>query len=196
MLEGRHFTVYKDHNPLVAALRRVSPPWSPRQQRQLAFISEYTTDVRHVPGKDNLVADALSRPPVPVVPPDLFVPPDPVVPSVPVVPPDPVSSIDVPRQNLIGLDFSAAAVKQLECQDSIQLKSRSDLHVVPLPVPGGMLFCDISTGIARPILPAPFRFQAFLVTYSVSHPGIRASRRLVSSRFLWPGMNKDMNNWE
>ena len=144
MLEGRHFTVYKDHKPLVAALRRVSPPWSPRQQRQLAFISEYTTDVRHVPGKDNLVADALSRPPVPVVPPDLFVPPDPVVPSVPVVPPDPVSSIDVPRQNLIGLDFSAVAVKQLECQDLIQLQSRSDLHVVPLPVPGGILFCDIS----------------------------------------------------
>ncbi|KAJ8369237.1 hypothetical protein SKAU_G00092650 [Synaphobranchus kaupii] len=30
-------------------------------QRQLAFISEFTTDIRHVAGKDNRVADCLSR---------------------------------------------------------------------------------------------------------------------------------------
>jgi len=34
---------------------------SPRQCRQLTFISEFTTEIRHVPGEDNLVADALSR---------------------------------------------------------------------------------------------------------------------------------------
>ena len=36
-------------------------PWSNRQQRQLSFISEFTTDIRHVKGKDNQVADTLSR---------------------------------------------------------------------------------------------------------------------------------------
>ena len=34
---------------------------SPRQTRQLLFISKFTTDVRHVSGADNIVADALSR---------------------------------------------------------------------------------------------------------------------------------------
>ena len=34
---------------------------SPRQTRHLLFISEFTTDVRHVSGADNIVADALSR---------------------------------------------------------------------------------------------------------------------------------------
>ena len=34
---------------------------SPRQTRQLLFISEFTTDVRHVSGAENIVADALSR---------------------------------------------------------------------------------------------------------------------------------------
>ena len=29
-----------------------------RQQRHLAYISEFTTDVRHIAGKDNSVADA------------------------------------------------------------------------------------------------------------------------------------------
>jgi hypothetical protein len=32
------------------------------QQRQLAYIAEYTSDLRHVPGSSNVVADALSHP--------------------------------------------------------------------------------------------------------------------------------------
>jgi RNase H-like domain found in reverse transcriptase/Reverse transcriptase (RNA-dependent DNA polymerase) len=45
MLEGRQFHVVTDHKPLVAAFGRVSPPWSARQQRQLAYITEFTTDI-------------------------------------------------------------------------------------------------------------------------------------------------------
>ena len=33
----------------------------PRQTRQLLFISEFTIDVRHVSGAENIVTDALSR---------------------------------------------------------------------------------------------------------------------------------------
>ena len=64
MLEGRHFQLWTDHKPLLAALQRVSDPWTPRQQRQLAFIAECTSDVLHVPDIENVVADTLSRPPV------------------------------------------------------------------------------------------------------------------------------------
>lgn len=32
-----------------------------RQQCHLSYISEFTTDIRHIQGKDNLVADMLSR---------------------------------------------------------------------------------------------------------------------------------------
>jgi len=34
---------------------------SSRQTRQLFFISEFTTDVHHVSGAEDIVADALSR---------------------------------------------------------------------------------------------------------------------------------------
>ena len=60
-LEGRNYTVYTDHKPILAALHKTTEPVSGRQARQLAAIAEATTDVRHVDGKDNMVADALSR---------------------------------------------------------------------------------------------------------------------------------------
>jgi len=42
MLEGRRFTVFTDHKPLITALRRQSEPWTAKQQRQLSYIAEYT----------------------------------------------------------------------------------------------------------------------------------------------------------
>ena len=68
MLEGRHFTIYPDHKPLTTAINRASDPWMARQCRQLAYVAEYTSDIRHIAGTSNVVADALSRPPVPPSP--------------------------------------------------------------------------------------------------------------------------------
>ena len=48
-LEGRPFTLFTDHKPLVSAMFKSSPPWSARQQRQLSFISEFTTSLVHLP---------------------------------------------------------------------------------------------------------------------------------------------------
>ena len=42
-------------------MSKVAEPWSTRQQRQLSYISDYTTDIRHIAGKSNVVADCLSR---------------------------------------------------------------------------------------------------------------------------------------
>jgi len=61
-LEGRPFTAFTDHKPLTFAIAKVTEPWSARQQRQLSFISEFTTNIQHVAGVNNSVADALSRP--------------------------------------------------------------------------------------------------------------------------------------
>ena len=62
-LEGRRFYVLSDHKPLTFALHRQSDAWSARQQRHLSYVAEYTSDIRHVAGKENVVADCLSRPP-------------------------------------------------------------------------------------------------------------------------------------
>ena len=69
MLEGRQFTLFTDHKPLTFALHKVSDPWTARQSRHLAYVAEFTADIQHVPGVENVVADTLSRPPAAAVPP-------------------------------------------------------------------------------------------------------------------------------
>ncbi|KAK3773613.1 hypothetical protein RRG08_022322 [Elysia crispata] len=59
-LEGRIFTRYTDHKPLTTALTSQADR-SPRQTRHLSYIAEFTSDIRHIKGKFNVVADALSR---------------------------------------------------------------------------------------------------------------------------------------
>ena len=63
-VEGRTFVIYTDHKPLSFAMSKVSDQWSSRQQRHLSFISEFSTDIHHLSGRDNEVADALSCSPI------------------------------------------------------------------------------------------------------------------------------------
>ena len=55
-IEGHSFHVHTDHKHLTARSDRYSP-W---QTRHLDLISQYTSDILHVKGAHNLVADALS----------------------------------------------------------------------------------------------------------------------------------------
>ena len=57
MLETRHFTILTDHKPLTFAFRQKRDKCSPRQFNQLDFISQFTTDIPHISGQDNIVAD-------------------------------------------------------------------------------------------------------------------------------------------
>jgi hypothetical protein len=68
MIEGCPFTIYTDHKPLTFALGKVSEPWTAMQSRQLSYVAEFTTDIRHILGSENIVADTLSRPPPAAIP--------------------------------------------------------------------------------------------------------------------------------
>jgi hypothetical protein len=61
MLEARYFMIFTDHTPLIYAFSQRRDKCSPRQFNHLDFISQFTTDIRHISGQNNVVADALSR---------------------------------------------------------------------------------------------------------------------------------------
>ncbi|KRY23942.1 Transposon Tf2-6 polyprotein [Trichinella patagoniensis] len=59
--QGRQFTVLTDHKPIVQAVQRGTGSHNPREVRQLDYITSFTSDVRHIKGTQNTVADLLSR---------------------------------------------------------------------------------------------------------------------------------------
>ena len=62
LLEGNEFVLFSHHNSLTHALFRTTPPWSAMQQRRLSYISKFNCKIIHLPGAENVVADALSQP--------------------------------------------------------------------------------------------------------------------------------------
>ena len=170
-LEAREFHVLTDHKPLTHSINSKPDRHSPRQIRQLDFISQFTTDIRHIGGHGNPVADALSRIEANAIA---------LSPTSPTI------------------DFQALAKAQPSDAD-LQTSQTSNNSIkfarIPMPMCTDTLLCDISTGTPRPYVPENFRRIVFDSLHSLSHPGVRATQRLVTDRFFWPKMNSDIRQW-
>ena len=46
------------------------------------------------------------------------------------------------------------------------------------------LICDVSTGVTRPVVPKEFRRRVFDAVHSLSQAGMRATKRLITKRWL------------
>lgn len=163
--EGHPLIIYTDHKPLVYAFSKIcTNNESPRRTRQLMFISEFTTDIRHIDGSNNIVADALSR----------------------------VETIVCPTT----IDYAALAEAQSR-DEYINSGSNDNVRLKGFDIPNynKQVYCDVSTDHIRPYLPDAFRRIAFNSVHDLSHPGIRTTRRMVSQKFFWPGMNRDIGLW-
>lgn len=60
-MEGINFSVQTDHKPLTYAFQTKREKATPPQTRQLSFISEVTSNIKHIQGNKNKVADVLLR---------------------------------------------------------------------------------------------------------------------------------------
>ncbi|KAL4135064.1 hypothetical protein QTP88_006725 [Uroleucon formosanum] len=164
MVEGREFVIYTDHKPITFAFQQKTDKCTPRQFRHLDFISQFTTDIRYVPGKQNIVADTLSR----------------------------VNALSD------TLDYNALAISQQgdeELKKYEQGNTGLQLKQVQLPGTDVLVFCDISTSIARPFVTKPFRRTVFNIIHRLAHPGVKATAKLVKQRFVWPAIDADCRHW-
>ncbi|GBN20825.1 hypothetical protein AVEN_74922-1 [Araneus ventricosus] len=59
LLEGTKFTTLTDHKPITYAFSQKTEKLSPLQINHLNFIAQFTLDIKHISGKDNVVADDL-----------------------------------------------------------------------------------------------------------------------------------------
>ena len=204
LLEGRKFTLYTDHKPLTSSLHQIDAACPERRQRQLALIAEFTSDVQHVPGEQNTVADALSRPPVAVPTSESTTvssvkePPGSLVTFLSVggtAGASPSGLVAASTSSLPPISFEDMARAQHLCSNIDVLKMSPVLDVQQISVAGVLLWCDLSTGSPRPLVPSSFQRAVFHHIHNVAHPGIRATRRLVASRFVWSNLAKMVGTW-
>ena len=57
------------------------------------------------------------------------------------------------------------------------------------------IYCEVSTGKHKPFVPVSCREKLFSALHGLSHPGVRATQKLISSRYFWPNMRKNIAFW-
>lgn len=165
ILEAQHATIYTDHKPLVYAFIQRREKLPPAQLNQLSFISQFTTDIIHIKGEENIVADTMSR----------------------------IEAIayETDFSDLSKSQSVDDELKSLIQNGHTSLK----LQKLIIPGTDISLVCDTSTGRPRPYVTPPLRKKIFHMIHNLSHPGVKTTTRMLCERFVWPGINKDCSNW-
>jgi transposase InsO family protein len=96
-----------------------------------------------------------------------------------------------------NINYEKLAEDQDTDSELKSLQSKSNLKFKYITLPGGQqpIACETSTSKVRPYLPNAYRFAAFKAQHDLSHPGVRITRKIVTSKFFWPSMNKDVGLW-
>lgn len=168
MLEGRDFVIFTDHKPLTFAFTKSSDNATPRQIRQLDFLAQFTSDIRHISGKDNIVADSLSR----------------------------ISTITCP--SIIDYEKLASCQEtDLELQSFLGNEQHTSLILKPFEINTNSkpVYCDVSTEKVRPFVPKNFRRSIFECIHNLSHNGVKSTIQTIQQRFVWPNMKKEIKFW-
>lgn len=164
-LEARPFTIFTDHKPITFAFHQRRDRLPPVQLNHLSFIAQFSTDIQHVSGADNVVADAFSRVAA-------------------------VSSVEVPLA-----DIAAEQLHDDELKLLLTGTTSLRLTQLPIPGSNSLIYCDTSTGRPRPYVPLRLRQRIFDSLHGLSHPGVRNSSRLVTQRYVWPCVQKNCHAW-
>ncbi|CAG4954978.1 unnamed protein product [Colias eurytheme] len=148
-----------------ALTRPASGSDTPRRERQLHYISQFCSSIKYIKGEENTVADALSR----------------------------IEEIQCPNV----IDYKQLAIDQSDDEELRKLKTQTNLTFGEVTLPGldRPITCELSSASPRPFLPKAYRYMAFNAQHGLCHPGIRATRKLITSKFFWPAMNKDATLW-
>ncbi|KAG7196886.1 hypothetical protein KM043_015788 [Ampulex compressa] len=165
-IAGREISIRTDHKPLTFAFKQKPDKASPRQARQLDFISQFTTNITYVKGSENIAADTLSR----------------------------VQAINCPVITS-SEDLAEEQHKDQELQEILNGKTCLNLRPFTLPESQHPLYCECEDDAIKPYVPKPLRRKIFDSVHGLAHPSGRSTRQQIRQKFVWPGMNKDIISW-
>ena len=177
-MDAKEFILKTDHRPIVDKFRSNALATSPRQQRYFDYIAQMTNKVQHMARGSN-IADALSRPPEHTE-----------------------SDINAILPEEPSIDYLRIAISQRGDPKIERLRQSESIDVPSLKVTPVLLanhgisrLCDTSHGRLRPIIPSNMRFEVFHRYHSWSHPAANTGIKLISHRFVWHGMKRDIRQW-
>ena len=169
----------------------------------MLFISQFTTHIYHISGKQNIVADTLSRADeeannensVKLSSNTNSSNNELLACSVSNVP---INLIDSPNNACLDISFSHCLENEILVAQSSDIELKGFLSkenfkkrlTVRNKVVG-----EMHDGKFKPFVPKSLRFKVFEEIHNISHPGGRATLRLVRDRFFWPEMNKDIKQF-
>ena len=174
-VEGRNFHILTDHKPLVSAIRSNNPAYTARQRRHLSFIAEFSTDLRHIKGDSNTVADALSR--------------------APVLPPVDVAALAISATS-VGISLRQIAAAQAANPSVRAFRTAvTALKLEDVNIDGVTVLCDTSTGKLRPVVPKVLQKPIFDIFHDRAHVGSKPTQRLILANYVWHGASRDVARW-
>ena len=135
----------------------------------MEYIEQFTSDIQFVHGSNNTVADLMSRLP------------------------------DINVLNCADINIATLYKEQESDCELIELlqkdRTKYNLKLVTISNNKTNIWCEISGTKFRPYVLLSLRTTIFKKLHSISHPGVKASRKLIQSKYFWPSLRKDVNHW-
>jgi cleavage and polyadenylation specificity factor subunit 1 len=163
LIEGREVILVTDHKPLLSIFRNTHK--LSRRSRHVEFIAQFSTNIKHVSGASNVVADALSRP-----------------------------HVDEIVRTLLLEDIVREQTKDEEIE-SIRRNGYRDQVMKSVKINGIEVLCSVFQGANRPVIPKKYRLHVFKQIHNLAHPGTRSTLKLMRSKYFWPNMTRDIRKW-
>ncbi|MEL7426918.1 MAG: reverse transcriptase domain-containing protein, partial [Bacteroidota bacterium] len=171
-VEGVKINVYTDHKSIIDALEKPLDRPIAKEARQLSYIASFNPNVRHIKGTDNVVADALSR--------------------------GDGEAGGTQRINSVRRfqyeDREILVSSQQQDEELANMLSGKTKSSLNLQKQDG-IYADFQPHSVRPYIPVNLRKKFFDAVHKLSHPGVKRSQNLMSEKFVWPFMKKDIQKW-
>ena len=165
-LRGRKFSLYTDHRPL----EKLSTVHTRTLNRLQHLMLDYNFVIKYKPGKENVVADFLSR--------------------------NPIAAVDVTRDTLAQLQTKDGLISRLITDLENDSQDRAFKRLKPnLVLKGGILFYKRNNGKMAIFAPRAIINDILQSAHNSllgGHMGMFKSRERILERYYWPTIDKDV----
>ena len=196
---GRSIMVFTDHAPILGCFNsNTHQEYDPVAMNAISEIGQWTRDIRHKAGRQNFVADMLSRPGV--APGDAYLVEELAKVDVdpPYVAPE-MTMAALEQVALLTLSPAAIAEAQQTCpQTKAHLRGEmpKNVKIGTVDMSGTKLVCETSDPLnPRPLVPESQRSLVVNLIHHTDHPSIKETIRRAAKDYYWPKLRKNVTDF-